>query len=163
MTDPQQPNEHLLDDVEYLFEYASASKRFLNLLIDRATIYLVWKYLLFNVNVAIVAQIYRYTDSRVALYLFSYLSTVGFFVLVIAASEAISGGKTLGKLITGTRAVNQHGLRISAKTAILRALVRLVPFEAFSALGNPSYPWHDRWTKTYVIDERLSSLPPNPA
>jgi hypothetical protein len=38
--------------------------------------------------------------------------------------------------------------------------VRLVPFEQFSALGSPSYPWHDRWTKTIVIDEKLTTLPP---
>jgi len=155
--------DHVLDDVEYLFEYASSGKRFLNLLIDRIAIYFVWKFLLFKIDVAILTQIYRYTDSSVAVYLFGYLSAVGFFLLVIAAAEALSGGKTLGKLITGTRAVTQHGLPISAKTAMLRALIRLIPFEAFSALGNPCYPWHDRWTKTYVIDERLSSLPPNPA
>ncbi|HEX9513187.1 MAG TPA: hypothetical protein VF939_22005 [Puia sp.] len=33
-----------------------------------------------------------------------------------------------------------------------------VPFEVFSALGSPCHPWHDRWTDTLVIDERLSQL-----
>jgi hypothetical protein len=32
----------------------------------------------------------------------------------------------------------------------------MVPFEAFSALGTPSYPWHDKWTRTVVIDEKAS-------
>ena len=61
--------------------------------------------------------------------------------------------------MNGTRAVNEDGTRITFKTALLRSLSRLVPFEAFSALGaNPPYPWHDRWTGTYVIDETQSRL-----
>jgi len=75
-----------------------------------------------------------------------------------------SGGKrfikTLGKVFTNTRAINDDGSRISPKTAFLRCFSRFVPFEAFSALGNPSYPWHDRWTHTMVIDEKLTTLPP---
>ena len=46
------------------------------------------------------------------------------------------------------------------RIAFLRSLCRLVPFEPFSALKKPSYPWHDRWTRTLVIVEKLSNLPP---
>ena len=81
------------------------------------------------------------------------------FVLYMFGTEALFKGKSLGKLITGTRAVNEDGSDISAKTALLRGLSRIVPFEAFSALGNPSYPWHDKWTNTYVIDEKASNRP----
>jgi uncharacterized RDD family membrane protein YckC len=88
------------------------------------------------------------------------LLTITFFVFIIAILESVTGGKTLGKLITGTRAVNQDGTRVSPRTAILRCLSRMVPFEPFSALGSPSFPWHDRWTNTFVIDERESTLPP---
>jgi uncharacterized RDD family membrane protein YckC len=153
-------DEHMLDDFEYTFTQASSGKRFVNLLVDRLAIYLVWNYLLYKASVALLRVIYEYTHSRELLYAFSYLITVTFFVFILAIVESSTGGKTLGKLITGTRAVNQDGSRISPKTAILPCLSRLVPFEAFSALGKPSFPWHDRWTKTYVIDEALSSLPP---
>ena len=153
-------NENILDDVEYSYTQATSGKRFLNYLIDRVAIYLVWNYLLYNVNVALLNLIYEYTHSRELLDAFSYLITITFFVFILAVLESVTGGKTLGKMITGTRAINQDGSRITPKAAILRCLSRLVPFEAFSALGNPSFPWHDRWTKTFVIDERLTSLPP---
>ena len=152
--------ENILDDVQYTLVQASTGKRFLNFLIDRIAIYLVWNYLLYKLEVAVLTVIYEYTHSRELLYVFSYLLTITFFVFILAILESVSGGKTLGKLITGTRAVNQDGTRISARTAILRCLSRLVPFEPFSALGSPSFPWHDRWTNTYVVDERESTLPP---
>ena len=82
-----------------------------------------------------------------------------FFVLVQSTLETLCHGKTLGKWMTGTRAVKQDGTPVDGQTAFLRGFYRLIPFEAFSALGAPSFPWHDRWTKTYVIDERESSLP----
>jgi hypothetical protein len=58
-------------------------------------------------------------------------------------------------MITGTKAVNHDGSNISAKTAFLRTLCRLVPFEPFSAFG---IPWHDSWTHTHVIDVKQSQL-----
>lgn len=157
---PAPEQQHMLDDFEYTYTQASAGKRFVNLLVDRVAIYLVWSFVLFKVNVALLRAIFQYTHSRELLYVFSYSMTIGFFVFVLAIEESLTGGKTLGKLITGTRAVNNDGSRISTRTAILRCLSRLVPFEAFSALGSPSFPWHDRWTKTIVIDEGRSSLPP---
>jgi uncharacterized RDD family membrane protein YckC len=66
--------------------------------------------------------------------------------------EAIFKGRSIGKLITSTVAVNEDGSRVSGQVALLRGLARAVPFNAFSALGSPCYPWHDRWTKTYVVD-----------
>ena len=152
--------ENILDDVEYTFTQASSGQRFLNYIIDRVAIYLVWNYLLYKADVWLLRLIYRYSDSRELLYVSSYLFAITFFVFILAILESVTGGKTLGKLITGTRAINQDGTRITPKAAILRCLCRLIPFEPFSALGSPSFPWHDRWTKTYVIDEKLTSLPP---
>ena len=80
--------------------------------------------------------------------------------IIMGTTEALTGGRSLGKLITGTRAVNADGSAISMQTAFWRGLCRAVPFEAFSALGSPSYPWHDKWTNTYVIDLRQSVLNP---
>ncbi len=152
--------ENILDDVEYTFTQASSAKRFTNYLIDRVAIYLVWNYLLYKVDVWLLSLIYQYSNSRELLYVCSYVFTITFFVFILAILESVTGGKTLGKLLTGTRAVNQNGTRITPKTAILRCLCRMIPFEAFSALGSPSFPWHDRWTKTYVVDESLTNFPP---
>lgn len=151
--------ENLLDDVDYTLYQASRGKRFTNWLIDRIIVYVLYRFVFFKLVVAILRKIYQYSESRVVLYVCSYLMAFMFFSLWQASFEALSGGKTPGKWATGTRAVNQDGTPISSRTAFLRSLCRLVPFELFSALGYPSYPWHDRWTNTYVIDERLSSLP----
>ena len=70
--------------------------------------------------------------------------------------ESIFKGKSLGKLITGTRAVNFDGSKISVSTAFARGFSRAVPFCAFSAFGDPCNPWQDRWTSTMVIDEKKS-------
>jgi len=151
---------NILDDVHYTLYQATSGKRFVNYLIDWLGFYLVWRLLLIQLLAQLLFLINFPIEDRLALYAFSYLAVATVFGLVVGGVEAATGGKTLGKLITGTRAVNDDGSRISAKTAFLRYLVRLVPFEAFSALGNPSYPWHDRWTKTLVIDEKLTTLPP---
>lgn len=73
------------------------------------------------------------------------------------AQEAFFKGKSFGKLITRTRAVNLDGSAMTIRTAMLRALSRSVPLEAFSALGSPCNPWHDKWTKTMVMDEKTST------
>ena len=55
----------------------------------------------------------------------------------MSATEAILNRKSLGKLVTQTRAVILDGSQISASTAISRGFSRAVPFCALSALGTP--------------------------
>jgi uncharacterized RDD family membrane protein YckC len=62
-------------------------------------------------------------------------------------------GRTLGKLITGTRVVTESGGRPSFGQIYKRTWLRAIPVEAFSFLGaRPG--WHDRWSKTRVIRTR---------
>ena len=68
--------------------------------------------------------------------------------------EGLFKGKSLGKLITKTRAVNYDGSKISWSKAFGRGFSKAVPFCVFSALGSPCNPWQDRWTSTMVIDEK---------
>jgi uncharacterized RDD family membrane protein YckC len=160
MENTYEPTEHLLDDAEFVdLHQAPAGRRFVNYLVDYGIVYFMWRVVLFKPIVSLMTIVYQRTESRTALYLFSYLLILSWSVLFKTGFEALTNGKTIGKFITGTRAVNEDGSRISAKTALLRSLSRIVPFEAFSALGSPCYPWHDRWTKTVVVDDRLSSLP----
>jgi uncharacterized RDD family membrane protein YckC len=74
------------------------------------------------------------------------------FILYYGLLEGISKGKTLGKLITGTRAVREDGTPISFGDAFKRTLCRIIPFEPFSAFGYK--PWHDSITNTIVIKEQ---------
>ncbi|RYX87593.1 hypothetical protein EON73_01090 [bacterium] len=81
-----------------------------------------------------------------------------FYGLIMFAIETAFRGKTLGKLITGTRAINIDGTDISMPKSLLRNFIRAVPFNALSALGSPSKPWHDSWSDTLVVDEKVLNL-----
>ncbi|QDW27454.1 RDD family protein [Pedobacter sp. KBS0701] len=81
-----------------------------------------------------------------------------FYGIVMFMTEAMSNGRSIGKLITGTRAVNVDGTDMSFQKAFVRNIVRAIPFNALSALGTPSIPWHDRWSDTMVVDEKKLAL-----
>lgn len=74
------------------------------------------------------------------------------FLLYFALLEGGTGGRTVGKFITGTIAVKEDGSPVNFADAFKRSLSRLVPFEAFSGLSDR--PWHDKWTNTMVIKKQ---------
>lgn len=151
--------QHLLADFEVHLVQAGSGKRLANYLIDLVVFYL----LLFCVGVVLAVfdpNASQDLNSVTALgTLVNRLITLLCYGLYMGLVEGLFKGKSLGKVITGTRAVNEDGSQISFKTGFLRGLSRAVPFDAFSALGQPPYPWHDKWTNTYVIIQRESSLP----
>ena len=73
----------------------------------------------------------------------------GILVLYYTICETAMNGRTLGKLATGTIAITQDGTPFTFKHALVRSLCRIIPFEAFSALGY--MPWHDSLSKTAVV------------
>ena len=150
--------QHLFADPEYHIVQASGGKRFANYLIDLLVFYIL--VFMAGIVIGLVSpETIDSIDENAGFDFVENLVFISIFVLYTFGIEAIFKGKTFGKLMTGTRAVNEDGSNITAKTALLRGLSRVVPFEAFSALGNPSYQWHDKWTRTYVIDERKSNRP----
>jgi len=70
-------------------------------------------------------------------------------ITIYTITEGATKGRTLGKLITKTRAVNYDLAPITWKDAFIRSLVRLAPFDPISGLSG--MPWHDKWSKTYVV------------
>ncbi len=155
----------LADELNQYTQYIQASQgqRFLNLLIDvlfmrfllsKATGYL-FGYILLAVAPDFLQQVayeVTYGDRGWRFWLLSIL--LGYFNYLIYYSfcEKAFRGYTLGKLITGTRAIRDDGAELTFKDAILRTLCRIVPFEVFSGLADR--PWHDSWTKTSVIKAR---------
>jgi uncharacterized RDD family membrane protein YckC len=161
-----QPEETgLADELNQFTQHIQAAQgqRFLNLLIDvlfmrfllsKATGYL------FGTILAVVAPDFlqrvayevTYGDRGWRFWLLSIL--LGYFNYLIYYSfcEKAFKGYTLGKLITGTRAIRDDGGELTFKDALLRTLTRIVPFEAFSGFGDR--PWHDSWTKTSVVKTR---------
>lgn len=138
---------------------ASTGKRLANYIIDLVSFYIIFVLLLFGILIENPEATETLQDDSVGTDLMFRLLTYILLALYVFLFELIFKGKSLGKLITGTRAVNEDGTPITPTTALLRALSRMVPFEQFSALGNPSHPWHDKWTRTYVIDEKASKIP----
>ncbi|SEW43729.1 RDD family protein [Chitinophaga arvensicola] len=138
-------------------EMASRGQRFANYLIDLFTFYVV-AIILFGAYFVLFPGSYSESASPGASYVQNLVSLV-LYGLYMGTIEAVFKGKTLGKMITGTKAVNEDGSEITAGTAFLRGLSRAVPFSVFSALGAWCHPWHDRWTNTYVIDVKKSHIP----
>ncbi len=133
----------LLNEFETILTPASKGKRFVNGLID---------YILIGFVLGILIQIFN--GLSIALYgnfLVRYLIQSIFIVVFCSLEEIALKGKTIGKLITGTRAVNEDGTPMTAQTVLIRSLCRVVPFDGLSFIGNG---WHDRWSHTIVIDER---------
>lgn len=144
---PLHSQEGLLDDFIPKFTRASTGKRFANYIIDRIFFYLLlylFTYVLLSIDYDLSSIIEKNS-------VFGLLMLAIFYGLYMGLIELIFKGRSFGKFITGTIAVNHDGSRISEKTAVLRGLTRLVPFNAFSALSD-GYPWHDQWNKTYVVN-----------
>ena len=68
-------------------------------------------------------------------------------------SEA-SVGRTVGKIVTRTLVVADSGAKAAIGQILLRTLCRFVPFDALSFLGRGTRGYHDKWSKTRVINLR---------
>jgi uncharacterized RDD family membrane protein YckC len=152
----QQTDMNILQDIEqdiYL-ERVGPGLRFANFLIDTLVYYGVLivglGFLIFGTGQDVDNSfLVREDGGSVAL---QYLVSITSYLLFFTLLEGATKGKTLGKFITGTRALKNDGNKITWKDALLRSLSRMVPFEVFSAFGGN--PWHDKWTDTIVIKDR---------
>ncbi|MEE1946609.1 RDD family protein [Pedobacter sp. KR3-3] len=141
-------------DMNLEYSRASSGKRLANYLIDVVAFYII---LIF---VAIVLEL-LFPNSVSGLEtnpIVDRLITLFFYGLVMFLIEMCFQGKSLGKLITGTRAMTLSGETLSFEKALIRNFVRAVPFNALSALGTPCSPWHDNWSDTIVVDEKKLEL-----
>ena len=123
---------------------ASAGTRFLNLVIDSVVRFLIAAAVQIGLATAGVGM-----TSLVERFGFGLLT---FSVYYVAFEAAF--GFTVGKLITGTRVVDEEGGRPGFGQIFGRTFVRMVPFELFSFFGTPSVGWHDEWSGTRVVKIR---------
>lgn len=148
--------EHASEDLltlEEFHERASTGQRLANYIIDLIFFYILMFAL--GIILALVSPTAAelFTDDSPGFGLIDRIVSLILYALYMSAVESIFKGKSLGKLITKTRAVNLDGSRISTTTAFTRGFSRAVPFCVFSALGTPCDPWQDRWTNTMVMVE----------
>lgn len=154
----------LLGEESYIdnhFEYATQGQRFLNWLIDNLLMRYGLSYLTgmaIGTLLAVTAPDFlnelTYSESSLSGGILLVTFLVGYlnYVIYYTISEKLFRGYTLGKLITGTRAIRQDGGELTFRNALLRSLSRCVPFEVFS--GFNTLTWHDSWTDTMVIKAR---------
>ncbi|MEI9809494.1 MAG: RDD family protein [Bacteroidota bacterium] len=145
------------DHIQY--KVAATGQRFVNWLIDNILMQYGLSYLtgsavgyLIGTFFPEYAQKIIYDQSTWDLFVLGYAIAIFNYLVYYTICEKAFKGYTLGKLITGTKAIREDGGELTFKDALLRSLCRLVPFEAFSGFGDK--PWHDAWTKTQVIQVR---------
>ena len=150
--------QHLFTDEEiFQPEIASVGQRFANFLIDRIVGYglsvaFTWLLLQFLVRTNMELVYYLAELDTVTEYFYDYLIGSVVAIIYYTFTELVFKGQSLGKLVTGTRAIRDDGQPLTFRDALLRSLSRIVPFEPFSAFNG--YPWHDTWTRTTVIKIR---------
>jgi len=140
----------LLSDVVVDFQYASRGQRFLNFLIDYILL-IVGPSFILGVILATTDNADQFADDSSQTDMLFYFVFAIVYVGYYTLCEFLFKGRTLGKLITGTKAVRADHQPLTFANALLRSLSRLVPFELLSGFG---IPWHDSWTDTTVIKTR---------
>jgi len=149
---------NILDDglieVEIKLVPASKGKRFANYIVDQIVITIVMLCFFIALDYASILNLEGLNPilDRLLGMLFAAVAYILF--------ESLLKGKTIGKYITQTRAVMRHTGEVpDTNTIVKRSFSRIVPFEPFSFLGERAEGWHDKWSETMVIDEKLSVVP----
>ncbi|MFD2602189.1 RDD family protein [Flavobacterium suzhouense] len=129
-------------------------KRLLNLIIDAATIYLIFVVLgVFAVLFSLLGfdglsiwltEMDGFTDRVI---------TTLVMVLYLFTMEVLTQ-RTFGKYITGTMVVMEDGSKPEPRSIIIRALCRILTIEALSFIGSYPRGWHDSASGTYVVDAK---------
>ena len=135
------------------YTLAENGTRFANYLIDQIFVSIITFAIALGLFAVLGEDALMIGGSEVAGTVMDYVITYILFVLYYTLSEYHLNGKTLGKLITRSRAVTTLNQPMDLKTSFYRSLSRIVPFEAFSFFSEAPGGWHDRWTDTMVIKE----------
>jgi uncharacterized RDD family membrane protein YckC len=150
----EQSTNLLQDFNEPTYEFASIGQRLVNVVIDVIAFYV----LMFIVGVmGGLAAVAFQSDSPglmqpgavQLLFLLAYVVIILLYYTLLEGAK----GKTLGKLITKTKAVQIDGAPLGYKKAFFRSLCRFVPLE-FISIFFSRMMWHDQWTYTMVIKDK---------
>lgn len=141
-----EPQQDLLSEFQEELnpQSVSAGVRFADYIID-----FIISYIILLIVIRLMAR-----DSPGIEHAGGFLTVIGYLVYLLyyTVMEGAAGGRTIGKMITGSRTIKIDGSNVTWNDALLRSLSRLVPFEAFSAFGG--HPWHDSWTQTKVVKNK---------
>lgn len=133
---------------------ASRGQRFIHYLIDTLACYaIMFAAMLVYVGIGGEAVVTAMQEPNP---LCNVLISVTMILVYYVPMEGMFG-VTLGKLVTGTRVVDEQGRPPSWGQVFGRTFARLIPFEAFSLLFSRDdrvSGWHDRLPKTLVVRSR---------
>ena len=128
---------------------ADKGTRFLHYIIDVVVFYAVM-FLFLIVLGSCAADFVLSTETDVGASLLLNVIFISLFVFYFGLLEGATKGRTVGKLITKTKVIREDGSPITYGDAFKRSLIRLIPFEPFSAFFGDGM-WHDKWSKTMVV------------
>ena len=120
---------------------ASRTERFINYLLD------TFFYTFISGIILTIIDLDPGSLNPILLYFLLILLSIIYFVPL----ESIFG-RTIAKFITRTKVTTVSGGNPSIGEIFIRTLSRFIPFEAFSFLNGEAVGWHDKISRTRVID-----------
>jgi len=146
-------NINTFEQIDYRYCRASSGLRLANYIID--TIFIYGLMFVLGIVIAIIdPSIIDILDDGITERIVGMI----FYGVIMSFTEAMLNGKSIGKLITKTKAVNLDGSDLTFEKTFTRNLLRIVPFDALTAFGTPPNPWHDRWSDTMVVEDKKVAL-----
>lgn len=131
-----------------VYEDASRGQRFANLLVDIICAYGFSFILIIIVGLVYPPFLDYFQQENPGVRLLDRLMTTLLIALYYILIEGLTGGRSVGKFVTGTRALTIDDEPINWQIAFKRNICRIVPFEVLSGFGTP---WHDSWSHTKVV------------
>ena len=151
----QENESEVLTDIEQEIYMDPVSKgvRFTNYIIDLISlcavifaVFIIWALVNYSHFEQFVNNLQKDTlSAKLWQILLNVVITGGYYTIF----ETATRGRTIGKFVTGSIAVTEDGNPLTFKTAFLRSICRLIPFELVSGLFDR--PLHDKISKTIVI------------
>lgn len=150
-------NYDILDHIPHeeeqpVLPLADRGIRFVNYFIDRVV--LLAGSFLFGIFLVLIDKgelLYVIDDGGIVM---DYIFGVFLGTFYYSLFEFGTGGRTIGKLLTGTKVISDDGLPLTYPQVLGRTLSRFVPFEPFSFFGDEPLGWHDSWSGTRVVKLR---------
>lgn len=128
--------------------------RFVNFTVDVIfSVFLIWSfyiiYLLLKSSFFITEINPALTEEEHSNHVLDGLYLLLLYAFVLFLTELATGGRSLGKFITGTKVVKNDGSTLTLKDLLLRNFSRVIPLEQVTFIGNLG--WHDEFSNTTVV------------
>ena len=128
---------------------ASMGKRFANNILDTLGYYIVIIMIVFSMDVGtIMSEEELMSQGGENVFVFIIMSVFPLYYILFEYFFQ----KTPAKFLTKCKVVSIDGTKPGLGQCIGRTLCRFVPFEVFSFFRDFPVGWHDRWSKTRVIN-----------